>query len=230
LYTRTKLAAEESLLEYARDHSSPRIITLRPGTIYGPGSKLPIGRLTLLSSDSRPIVAGSQRTPMPLTYVDNLIDAMLAAARSESPTGSVYNVIDSPQCDQGEVARALHIVSGGRIRPMFIPYAPMWVMMLGIDLLSLLRHRKLGTARYRLKRTLADMRYPCVAAREELVWAPRVTLFEGLARAFEASMDIPKKIEPGASLEVEPVTVGAAASVGMAARAGAYRVTHGDRQ
>ncbi len=50
LYTQTKLAAEESLLEYARNHPSPRIITLRPGTIYGPGSKLPIGRLTLPSS------------------------------------------------------------------------------------------------------------------------------------------------------------------------------------
>ncbi len=35
LYTQTKLAAEESLLEYARNHPSPRIITLRPGTIYG---------------------------------------------------------------------------------------------------------------------------------------------------------------------------------------------------
>ncbi len=44
------------------------------------------------------------------------------------------------------------------------------MMMLGIDLLSLLRNKKLGTARYRLKRTLGDMRYPCVAAREKLGW------------------------------------------------------------
>jgi hypothetical protein len=133
-------------------------------------------------------------------------------------------VIDSPQCDQGEVARALRIVSGGRIRPIFIPYAPVWMMMLGIDLLSLLRHKKLGTARYRLKRTLADMRYPCVAAREKLEWAPRVTLVEGLARAVEAAMDIPKKIAPRASLGVEPVTLGGGASSGMTMSAGVYRM------
>src|SRR5262249_61437605 len=36
LYTQTKLAAEEAMLEYAKNHPSPRIITLRPGTIYGP--------------------------------------------------------------------------------------------------------------------------------------------------------------------------------------------------
>jgi nucleoside-diphosphate-sugar epimerase/predicted dehydrogenase len=230
LYTQTKLAAEEVMFEYAKNHPSPRIITLRPGTIYGPGSKPPIGRLTLPSSNSRPIVAGSRRVPMPLTYVDNLIDAMLAAARSESPTGSVYNVIDSSQCDQGEVARALRTVSGVRIRPMFIPYSLVWMMMLGIDLLSLLRHKKLGTARYRLKRTLADMRYPCVAARQELGWTPRVTLCEGLARAVGVAMDIPKKIEPVASLGVEPTMAGGGASAGMTMGAGAYRVTGGDQR
>jgi nucleoside-diphosphate-sugar epimerase len=200
VYAQTKLAAEEALLEYARSHPSPRIITLRPGTIYGPGSKLPIGRLVLPLSDGRPLIAGSRRAPMQLTYVDNLIDAMVAAARSESPTGSLYNVVDSSQCDQGEVARALRTMSGGRIRPMFIPYAIVWMMTLGIDLLSLLRHKKLGTARYRLRRALANMRYPCFEAREKLGWTPRVTLLEGLARAVEASTDIPKKVEPGASL------------------------------
>ncbi len=203
LYTQTKLAAEKALLEYARNNPTPRVITLRPGTIYGPGSKLPIGRLTLPSSNNRPLIAGGRRAPMPLTYVDNLIDAMLAAARSQSSTGSVYNVIDSPECDQGEVARALLQVSGGRIRPMFIPYGAVWMMMLGIDLLSLVRHGRMGTARYRLKRTLADMRYPCVAAREELGWTPRVALLEGLARAVEDSMDIPKVARQGVRPEGE---------------------------
>jgi len=159
-----------------------------------------------------------------------LIDAMLAAAGGESPTGSVYNVIDSSKCDQGEVARALRTVSGGRIRPMFIPYSLVWMMMLGVDLLSLLRQKKMGTARYRLKRTLADMRYPCVAAGEELGWTPRVTLYEGLARAVGVAMDIPKKIEPVASLGVEPTMAGGGASAGMTMGAGAYRVTGGDRR
>jgi hypothetical protein len=47
-------------------------------------------------------------------------------------------------------------------------------MMLGIDLVSLIRRRGLGTARYRLERTLANMRF-MAAARKELQWTPRVS-------------------------------------------------------
>jgi nucleoside-diphosphate-sugar epimerase len=54
--------------------------------------------------------------------------------------------------------------------------------MLAVDLVSLARNRKLGTARYRLKRTLAPMRFDCAAAKQDLDWQPRVSLAEGLAR------------------------------------------------
>jgi len=68
--------------------------------------------------------------------------------------------------------------------------------MLGVDLVSLLRRRGLGTARYRLDRTLTTMRFKCAAARDELKWSARVPLMEALARAVESSPDLPH----GASL------------------------------
>jgi nucleoside-diphosphate-sugar epimerase/predicted dehydrogenase len=181
-YTRSKLAADAAVLDYARDHASPRIIVLRPGTIYGPGAKLPVGRFQLPSSTERPVIAGSRRVSAGLVYVDDVVDALLAAAVSDVPTGSVYNLVDSGNCDQEEVARTLREITGGRIRPLFAPYPLVWAAMLGVDLLSLLRHGKLGTARYRLQRTLAPMRFECTAAKKDLGWRPRVGLAEGLAR------------------------------------------------
>ena len=124
---------------------------------------------------------------MPLVYVDNLIDAMLAAASSDTRTGTVYNVVDSPELEQGDVTRTLGKVSQGEIRPVFVPYPLVWTMMLGVDLLTLLRERKLGTARFRLRRTLADMRFKCSAARQDLEWEPRVALADGLARTLDVS-------------------------------------------
>jgi nucleoside-diphosphate-sugar epimerase/predicted dehydrogenase len=186
-YTRTKLAADQAVLEYASRHRWPRIVVLRPGTIYGPGAKLPVGRFRLPSPDTRPVVVGSRRIPTGLVYVDDVVDAMLAAAHSGVPSGSVYNLVGSSDCDQGELARTLGQVSGGRIQPVFAPYHLVWAAMLGADLLSLLRQRKLGTARYRLKRTLAPMRFDCAAARKDLDWHPRVPLAVGLSRVLGAS-------------------------------------------
>ena len=115
-------------------------------------------------------------------YVDNVVDAMLAAARSGVPTGSIYNLVDSADCDQAELANTLCQLTGGRIRPVFAPYPLVWTAMLGVDLLTLFRHGQLGTARYRLQRKLAPVRFECAAARKDLGWRPRVTLAQGLAR------------------------------------------------
>jgi nucleoside-diphosphate-sugar epimerase/predicted dehydrogenase len=188
-YTRSKLAADSAVLDFARHHRFPRIVVLRPGTIYGPGAKLPVGRFQLPSSSTRPIIAGSRRIPAGLVYVDDVVEAMLAAARSAVRGGSVYNLVDSGDCDQDELARTLYQVSGGRIRPLFVPYPLVWTAMFGVDLLSLVRHRKLGTARYRLHRTLAPMRFECGAARKDLGWRPRVPLAVGLSRVLNEHPD-----------------------------------------
>jgi nucleoside-diphosphate-sugar epimerase/predicted dehydrogenase len=182
-YTQSKLAAEQEVLEFARQHRWPRVIVLRPGTLYGPGAKLPTGRFQLPSPEARPIVVGSSTVPAGLVYVDDVVEAMLAAAHSNVPSGSVYNLVEAPDCDQAELARTLTQVTGGRVRPVFAPYPVVWTAMLAVDLLTLARQRKLGTARYRLKRTLAPMRFACEAARRDLGWRPRVPLATGLTRA-----------------------------------------------
>jgi nucleoside-diphosphate-sugar epimerase/predicted dehydrogenase len=182
-YTQSKLAAEQEVLEFARRHRWPRVIVLRPGTLYGPGAKLPTGRFQLPSPATRPVVVGSSTVPAGLVYVDDVVEAMLAAARSSVPSGSVYNLVEAADCDQAELARTLTQVTGGRVQPMFAPYPLVWTAMLAVDLLSLARYRKIGTARYRLKRTLAPMRFECQAARRDLGWRPRVPLATGLTRA-----------------------------------------------
>ena len=186
VYTQSKLQAEQAVLAWAREHDAPRVVVLRPGTIYGPGGALPVGRIRLLGLPGRPVIAGGSAVPMPLTHVDNLVDAMLAAGESQGAPVRVYDIVDSAETDQADVARALAAASAGRIRPVMFPYPIVWSLMLGLDLLEYARHRKLGTARYRLRRSLADMRFRSAAARTELGWEPRVGLEEGLAEIVTA--------------------------------------------
>jgi nucleoside-diphosphate-sugar epimerase len=168
VYTQTKLQAEKALLEYVRQRERPRVVVLRPGTIYGPGAPPPLGLFQLPSPKNRPAVTGGWRTPIALSFIDNVIDAMLAAAESDAPTGSVYNVVDSDDISQADVCREVRRLTAERIRPVRIPYPV-------------------------VKRTLAPMRYSCAAAHRELEWQPRVTLAEGLSRVLADATPLPSQ-------------------------------------
>jgi nucleoside-diphosphate-sugar epimerase len=192
VYTQSKLGAERALLEYATADRRLRVIVFRPGILYGLGAPLPIGCLELPSPfRRRPLIAGGPRVPIPLSFVDNVVDAMLSARDADIPSGSVFNVVDDPECNQGWVAGHIAQVSRGRIRPHFVPYPIVWLLMLAVDLVAWARHGSFGTARYRLARTLADMRYPCLTAREKLNWTPRVSPSEGLTRVLTAMDEVP---------------------------------------
>ncbi len=190
-YTQTKLAAEKAILEFAATHPVPRIVVLRPGAIYGPGVELPVGRFKLPSSFARPVVIGGRRVPMPLAFVDNVVDAMVLAAGSDCASGRVFNIVDESGLDQGGVARALRQASDGKIRTMFLPYAVGWLLMRGVDLATFALKRQSGTAGYRLARTVADMRFRCESARGELGWTPRVSTLDGLTRTYRAGLPDP---------------------------------------
>jgi len=199
VYSQTKLQAEQTLLEYVRQREKPRVVVLRPGIIYGPGAPPPLGLFQLPSTKNHPIVTGGWRTPIALSFIDNVIDAMLAAAESDVPTGSVYNVVDSDDISQGDVCREVRRLTEEQIRPVRIPYPVVWTMMLGIDLLFLMRDRRLGTARYRLKRTLAPVRYSSAAAHRDLEWQPRITLAEGLSQVLADATSTPLPSQTPAS-------------------------------
>jgi 2-alkyl-3-oxoalkanoate reductase len=184
-YTQTKVAADLAVQEFARTRDTPRIVILRPGTIFGPGSPVPYGRFLLGQWRGRPLVVGPRSTPMQLTYIDNLIDAMIAAAGASLPSGRIYDVIDEPDVDQGRLHASIAEVTSGRVRPILVPRSVAWVAMLAFDILSLIRSRRLGTARYRLHRTLAKMRFRTEAVRNELKWAPTVSLTDALRSVFD---------------------------------------------
>jgi nucleoside-diphosphate-sugar epimerase/predicted dehydrogenase len=190
-YTQSKLAADRALRDYARQTARPRIVLIRPGTIYGPGRSLPLGKLTLPSPwKRRPLIVGSRRRTVPLVYVDDVAEAARLALDSPAASGTAFNLVDAPSPTQAELAAAIRAATGGRVRPAFLPYPVAWTLMLGLDLLALLRGRP-ATARYRLRRTLAEMRYPSRRARRELLWKPSVSLAEGLRRSREGSASAP---------------------------------------
>ena len=175
-YTQSKLAADRALLRvcaraFAAAHRAPAA-----GHHLRAGRQAPVGRFTLPSpSADRPLVAGGGGVPMPLVHIDNVIDAMrLAGARRGPPVGQRLQRGRRSRQRRKPRSRTLRAVSGGRVRPVLLPYPLVWSLMLAVDVLTQLRRKGRWAPRATgSQRTLADMRYRSDAARQERLVAER---------------------------------------------------------
>ncbi|VAX34864.1 hypothetical protein MNBD_UNCLBAC01-1106, partial [hydrothermal vent metagenome] len=111
-YSHAKLKAEKIVRDFV-NQTQMSISLLRPGLVYGPG----IGKGPLLGDVGRRIgkncvmVMGMGSRKLPLTYVDNLIDAFLLFGESnEKVNGKIYNIVDHDyptQCEFIKIYREL---------------------------------------------------------------------------------------------------------------------------
>jgi nucleoside-diphosphate-sugar epimerase len=102
----SKIEAESLVWNHRRRVGLPTCI-VRPGTVYGPGSRFlleslvePMRRRKLAVIDNGAHSAG-------LTYVGNLIDAMILAADREEGVGQAYNITDGSRVTWREFIDAL---------------------------------------------------------------------------------------------------------------------------
>src|SRR5205814_4534040 len=88
IYCETKIGAEEAVRDLGRK-GLPYVI-IRPANVYGPGPSVWTVRPAKLARSGRLFpVAGGTGICNPV-YVDNLVDALLAAATKDGINGQVY--------------------------------------------------------------------------------------------------------------------------------------------
>lgn len=92
-YNRSKILGERAVREAAGRAGLP-LTVVRPVTVYGPRSKdFVIGIATLLLKRQM-VHIGRGAVPAGLLYVDNAVDAMIAAGASDATIGRAYNLRD----------------------------------------------------------------------------------------------------------------------------------------
>lgn len=92
-YAQTKLEAEQEVREAAQ--ASPlEVVTLRPATVYGPGSREVVGEMARAIRAGHMLLIGGGRAVAGLTYVENLADAALLALTHPAAAGETFNVTD----------------------------------------------------------------------------------------------------------------------------------------
>lgn len=175
-YTRAKLEAE-TRVRAAASAGLPAVI-LRPGQIFGGGIDL-INGAVARNTAGRWLVLGDGRLELPLVYIDDVVDAVMAAIAKRLVRGELFHIIDPEHLTQNEVLA----LAGGHRRVIRVPRA----LVFALGKISELPLRVLGKsspiAAYRLQSALARLHYASDYAERGLGWKPRVGVREGIRRA-----------------------------------------------
>jgi predicted dehydrogenase/nucleoside-diphosphate-sugar epimerase len=187
-YSQTKLAAEALVRDAVQHRGLPAVI-LRPGQIFGPGAEkvVPSGAFGLLG---RWIVNGSGKIPLPLVFVEDVVDALLLAERNGAP-GEIFHIVDPRTVDQRTyLLYQSQWAKAALGAPTRVLYAPQW-LLLGIASLveaaGILLHRSVPLTRYRIRSLPPLWPLDSSAAQNTLSWTPRIGVLQGLKLVFGGS-------------------------------------------
>ncbi|MDH3704601.1 MAG: NAD(P)-dependent oxidoreductase [Acidimicrobiia bacterium] len=166
-YVDTKVASEQVALQ-AHAAGEVDVTVIRPGDVYGPGS-MPWTIWPLMGMQQAMFAIPAEPGLFSPVYVDNLVDAVVAAARLPEAAGQVITVTDGVAIDNAE---------------FFGRYAA----MLGVELLALPTDQlrtlfdSVGVGAETADYFLRQGTYANAKARSLLGWEPVVDLDDGMAR------------------------------------------------
>jgi nucleoside-diphosphate-sugar epimerase len=182
-YNLTKIRAEETVRQLVREKDLPAVI-LRPPYVYGPRDRQFLPRVlgSLAKGEFR--FVGSGRQPLSLTYVGNLVEALVLAAVRPNVVGEVFLITDGRAISR---VRMMEIICAETGYPMPTRHVPTWLVRVlcpvveGIWWLKRSKEPPLVN-KFRLKFMATPLSYRIDKARRRLGYEPLVHTEEGLRR------------------------------------------------
>ncbi len=177
-YTQAKTEAEKIVRDAVRDRNLPAVL-LRPGRVFGPGASL------LTPDVARRIrnyfvILGDGTRELPLVYVEDVVDAIVLAAKKNKFDGSVFHIVDQARITQNQLVQD-HVLKNARnAKVIHVPTSIVYSLALGLEVLGKALRRAPPLSIYRVKSALARMQFDCTMAEREIDWRPRVGIASGL--------------------------------------------------
>lgn len=181
-YGLSKLQAEWAVNDA---HRSGRIegVVLRPCWFYGPNQPERQSRFFRMIQGGHPIIIGRGDNLRSMSYVDNTVQGLLRAERSEAAAGKTYWIADRRPYSFIEIIETVAKVLGVRVRPRYLPRFGSDVARLCDSLLQMvdLYNQEIHVA----GELAASIAVSIEAARRDLGYAPEIELEEGMRRSIE---------------------------------------------
>jgi 2-alkyl-3-oxoalkanoate reductase len=182
-YVRAKARAESAVLS-ANERGGIEAVIVRLGLVCGVGASVLPAHVCQSFARDRVILFGDGNVPLPLTYIDNAVDALILAATVPGVAGESFNIVDDDVLTQQDYLALLKQTAGGRPHVLRLPTISYYALGFVSEIAAAARQKEPTTNRYRIKTRLARVQWDCAKARRMLHWQPRVPLKDGLTTVF----------------------------------------------
>jgi nucleoside-diphosphate-sugar epimerase len=178
LYCDTKIASEQAVWT-AHQETKLSVVVIRPVNVYGPfSSTWTIRPIKLINSGQMILINGGVGINN-YVYIDNLLDATLAATKRDQSAGQVYLVSDGAPVTWKEFfGYYAKMAEKPGIRSV-----PRWlakVIALGMEITSKFTGRPPKITREAIRFLTHQAHFDIEKARHELGYQPRISLQEGM--------------------------------------------------
>jgi nucleoside-diphosphate-sugar epimerase len=177
-YAVTKLLADQLVL--ARPELPATIF--RPRGIFGPGDTAILPRMIRANERGMVPIIGSEDPVLDLTYVDNVVDAMVAALDAPAAVGKVYNLTNGEPVKLWATLERVFGLLEVPFKPRRMSRTGAYAAATAMEILGKLSGNEPVLTRYTVGVLSTPMTLDISAARRDLGYAPRVSMEEGMAR------------------------------------------------
>lgn len=169
----------------------PAVVVIRPHLVWGPGDTQLVGRIVERARAGRLVLVGGGRALVDTTYVDNAVDAHLAALDAVAPgarcEGRAYVIANGEPRPIRDLVAGICAAHGVPFEPREVPARMARGLGSLVERVWPIAARIAADEEPPLTRFLAEQLgtahwFDPRPARDDLAWTPRVSLDEGLAR------------------------------------------------
>jgi nucleoside-diphosphate-sugar epimerase len=182
-YVYAKLKQDQLVMDYAKSHRVPYVI-VRPGAVYGPGTRNLTGRVGIDTFGLFFHLGGSNQ--IPLTYVDNCAQAIVLAGIKLGVEGEVFNVVDD-DLPSSRKFLGMYKRQARYFRSIYIPYSVFYIVCWMWENYSAWSNGQLPPSfnRRRCAAYWKGNRYNNRKLKDRLGWSPAVPFAEAAKRYFQ---------------------------------------------
>jgi nucleoside-diphosphate-sugar epimerase len=161
-------------------------VILRPKAIFGPGDQALLPRLIAAARQQRLPQIGNGRNLVDLTYVENVVHALLLASEAPAAVGKTYTITNNEHIPLWEVIRLvlkrLRLSTSLRQIPLSVALAAASLM----EMRAALTGREPLLTRYSATILARTQTYDISAAYRDLSYTPPVSITEAIERTLVA--------------------------------------------